>query len=234
MVVGLCASVFELVPSGHLHAQQVARTQPEKFAAIEGLYETKSGAPMAIFGFPVDPPPELRGAVEIPYLLSWMAFGDVHAEVRGIAAFPKENRPPFWITFVSFHNMVILGMLFIGLMALAALQWWRGRLFQTRWLLRAFTLATPLPVLACQFGWTAAEVGRQPWIVYGLLRTADAHSVTVTAGEILFSLILFGIVYLGLFMLWIWLLVRKIRQGPAAQPTREPAPVPAPAAPAPG
>jgi cytochrome d ubiquinol oxidase subunit I len=211
---GLIASCLELMPFGHLHAQQVARTQPEKFAAIEGLYAGQSGAPLVVFGVPFGEPPQIGAKVEIPGLLSWMAFGDPAVRVRGIDEFPLENRPPLWLTFVSFHNMVALGMWFIALMAWAAWRLYRGSLHQDRRTLWALVLSIPLPVAACQLGWVAAEVGRQPWIVYGLLRTGQAHSPTVTAAEVAFSLGLFGLVYLALGALWLTMMVRKAKVVP--------------------
>jgi cytochrome bd ubiquinol oxidase subunit I len=211
---GLAFAVLEVMPFGHLHAQQVARTQPEKFAAIEGLYNSTSGAPMALFAIPFSRPPTLKVPVEIPGLLSWMAFGDVQAHVQGINEFPPEDRPPLWLTFVSFHNMVVLGMYFIGIMALAALRLYQRRLWDDRWLLRLLVWSVPLPVVACELGWTAAEVGRQPWIVYRLLRTAEAASTTVTAGEIAFSLVLFSAVYLLLGALWLFLMIKKGKTNP--------------------
>jgi cytochrome bd ubiquinol oxidase subunit I len=212
---GLVVSCLEVMPFGHLHAQQVARTQPEKFAAIEGLYTGQSGAPMVIFAVPFGAPPELGAKLEIPGLLSWMAFGDASAHVQGIDQFPPENRPPLWLTFVSFHNMVALGMWFIAIMAWAAWRLYQGRLYTDRLTLKALLYSLPLPVAACELGWVAAEVGRQPWIVYGLLRTGQAHSPTVTAGEIAFSLGLFGLVYLGLGALWLTTMIRKARVAPA-------------------
>jgi cytochrome bd ubiquinol oxidase subunit I len=119
-----------------------------------------------------------------------------------------------WLTFVSFHNMVVLGMYFILIMIAAAYKLWKKTLYDTRWILKLFVWSIPLPLAACQLGWIAAEVGRQPWIVYGLLRTAQAHSPTVGAGEILFSIILFGLVYVLLGSLYIYLLVCEVKHGP--------------------
>jgi cytochrome d ubiquinol oxidase subunit I len=214
IVFGLVVSILEVVPFGHEHARQVARTQPEKFAAIEGLYASQTGAPIVLFGYPINPPPELKAKVEIPGILSWLAFGDPNAPIRGISEFPLENRPPLWLTFVSFHNMVILGMYFIAMMALATWMLFRKTLWNNRKILSLFLWSIPLPVAACQLGWIAAEVGRQPWIVYNLLRTSDAVSVTVSGGEILFSIILFGLVYLLLGVLYVFLLTRKVQHGP--------------------
>jgi cytochrome d ubiquinol oxidase subunit I len=218
---GLLVSVLEVMPFGHLHAQQVARTQPEKFAAIEGLYTSQGGAPLVVFGVPFGPPPSLKAAVEIPGLLSYMAFGDTGAQVRGIDAFPQENRPPLWLTFVSFHNMVALGAFFIALMAWSAWRLVGGQLWHDRRTLRLLVLSIPLPVVASQLGWVAAEVGRQPWIVYGMLRTGQAHSPTVTAGEVALSLGLFGLVYAALGALWLTLMIRAARTAPALQPAAQ-------------
>jgi cytochrome bd ubiquinol oxidase subunit I len=214
LVFGLVASVAEVFPFGHLHAQQVARTQPEKFAAIEGLYTSQSGAPVAVFAVPFTRPPELKAAIEIPGLLSWLAFGDAHAPVRGINEFPPENQPPLWVTFVSFHNMVVLGLFFIAAMGWGVLQRLRGRLWEQRWFLGVLVWSIPLPIVACQLGWVAAEVGRQTWIVYGLLRTSDAASRTVPAGDILASLLLFSLIYLALGALWLFLMFREVHHGP--------------------
>jgi cytochrome d ubiquinol oxidase subunit I len=212
---GLVFAFLTAMPFGHLHAQQVARTQPEKFAAIEGLYTSQEGAPLVIFGIPFSPPPHIKGAVEVPGLLSYMAFGSIDAHVQGLDAFPVEDRPPLWLTFVSFHNMVALGTLFIGLMALAALRLVQGKIWDDRWLLTALVVAIPLPVAACQLGWVAAEVGRQPWIVYKLLRTSQAHSPSVGAAEIAFSLGMFTLVYLALGALWLFLMIKKAKVVPA-------------------
>jgi cytochrome d ubiquinol oxidase subunit I len=214
VIFGLITSLLELMPFGHEHAKQVAHTQPEKFAAIVGLYTTQSGAPLVFFAIPFNHPPELKAKMELSGLLSWMAFGDVNAQIKGINEFPPENIPPLWLTFVSFHNMVVLGLYFIAVTLYAAIQLRRKKLFETVWLLRLFIWSIPLPLAACQLGWIAAEVGRQPWIVYGLLRTSEAHSANVTAEEILFSIILFGLVYLLLGILYIYILVREVNHGP--------------------
>ncbi len=214
LVVGLAASVAEVFPFGHLHARQVAHTQPEKFAAIEGLYTSQSAAPVVLFAYPVSPPPELKAKIEIRGLLSWLAFGDINTRIRGIEEFAPDDRPPLWLTFVSFHNMVVLGMYFIAAMAWGAWQWRRGRLWDDRRYLTLLMISIPLPLAACQLGWMAAEVGRQPWIVYQLLRTSDAVSGAVPAGDVLFSLVLFAVLYLALGCLYVYLLVREIRHGP--------------------
>lgn len=214
VIFGLVASMLELFPFGHEHAKQVAETQPAKFAAIEGLYTTQDGAPLVLFGYPEDRPPKLRAPIEIPGLLSWMSFGNPDAKIVGLDEFPKNERPPLWLTFVSFHNMVILGIYFILLMLWTTWLLYKKKLWDSKKLLRILTWSIPLPVIACQLGWIAAEVGRQPWIVYNLLLTKDAVSVTVPAGEILLSMIIFGLIYLLLGILYIYLMVKKIKHGP--------------------
>jgi len=215
VIFGLITSVLELMPFGHEHARQVAHTQPEKFAAIEGLYTSQDGAPLVLFAVPTTQPPKLHATVELPGLLSWMAFGDPNATIKGINEFPANEIPPLWLTFVSFHNMVVLGLWFILLMLLAAYALLRGTLWESPKLLKLMLWSIPLPLAACQLGWIAAEVGRQPWIVYRILRTSEAASITVSAGEILFSMILFGLIYLFLGSLYVYLLVKKVQHGPA-------------------
>ncbi len=218
VVIGLMSSVLVGFPFGHEHARQVARTQPEKFAAIEGLYSTQNQAPLVFFAVPFTKPPELKARIEVPGFLSLLAFGNPHAEIKGIADFPSENIPPLWLTFVSFHNMVLLGMYFIAVMLIAAWKWRAGTLWTSRRFLKLMIFSVPLPAAAIQLGWMAAEVGRQPWIVYHQLRTADAFSPSVPAGQILFSIILFSLIYLMLGSLYLFLLVQKVRQGPPAAP----------------
>jgi cytochrome d ubiquinol oxidase subunit I len=214
VIVGFISSVAALFPTGHHHAKQVAHTQPEKFAAIEGLYTTKEGAPLVVFGIPFDKPPSLKNTIEIKGMLSWLAFGNVDATVQGINEFPPDEIPPLILTFISFHTMVGLGMFFILLTGLAFLYLVRKTLWSARWLLKVMIWAIPLPVIACQIGWITAEVGRQPWIVYKMLKTKDAISLSVGAGEILFSIILFSLIYILLGSVYIYLLVKKVKHGP--------------------
>lgn len=218
-VAASLAAVVLVFASGDRHARQVARTQPAKFAAMEGLYSTTPGAPMILFSLP----PTQEGRREGPELMvtnltSFLAFGNFQAPVQGLEEFPREDWPPVAVTFLSFHNMVILG----NLMALVALSGafllWRGRLETSpRWLW-TMVWAVPLPMLAIQLGWMTAEVGRQPWIVYGLMRTRDAVSKVVGAGELLFSIVLFGAIYALLGLLWLYLLRKEILHGPQGAP----------------
>jgi cytochrome d ubiquinol oxidase subunit I len=223
LIFGLVASLLALFPTGDWHAKQVARTQPEKFAAMEGLVEGQTRAPLAVFGIPFEEPPQLKYKIGIPGVLSLMAFGDMDAHVQGIEDLRKEGHPtpPFVATFVSFHTMVGLGTLFIALMALGVLLLWRRKLFETRWYLRLLPCVIPLPLLACQFGWIAAEVGRQPWVVYRVLKTQDAASSNVIASEVLFSIILFSLVYLTLGALYVFILVKVAKRGPEPVAAKE-------------
>jgi len=218
VVWGLVMAILVAFPFGHWHARQVAETQPEKFAALEGLFTSTEGAPFVLFGIVKNRPPELRAKIEIPGLVSWLAFGDPDAPIRGIDEFPADEVPPLWLTFVSFHNMVILGMLFMAVTAWGVFKLWRGRLFEGRRYLTLLVWVAPLPVLACQFGWLAAEVGRQPWVVYRLLRTSEGYSDTVSGGEVLFSILMFGVIYLFLGSLWLYLMKKEAEHGlePAA------------------
>jgi cytochrome d ubiquinol oxidase subunit I len=215
VIFGLIVSAAEVFPLGHIHGQQVARTQPEKFAAMQGLYTTETGAPLVFFALPQTPPPALVARVQVPGLLSWLAFGDTKATIRGINEFPADEIPPLWMTFVSYHNMVLLGMYFIGLMFLGTVLLRGGKLWESPKVLKLFALSMPLPLAACELGWMAAEAGRQPWIVYKLMRTSDAVSGTIVAGEVLFSLFLFGAVYLLLGSLYVFLFAREMNHGPA-------------------
>jgi cytochrome d ubiquinol oxidase subunit I len=216
VVFGVVVCVMEVFPFGHIHAKQVAHTQPAKFAAIEGLYTSQDAAPLVMFAIPFTQPPALKARAEVPGLLSWMAFGDIHAKITGINEFPPGDIPPLWMTFVSFHNMVVLGMYFIAVMGWGAIRLWRGRLFDSRRFLLLLVISIPLPLAACELGWMAAEVGRQPWAVYGLIRTADAYSSNLSSATVLSSLVLFTVIYLLLGTLYVYLLVGKIRHGPEA------------------
>ena len=216
LIVGLIASVAALFPTGHHHAQQVAVTQPEKLAAMEGLIHGQEGAPLTVIGIPSEEPPELNYAIGVPGLLSWIAFGDADAYVDGIEDLRQQGHPtpPFVITFLSFHLMVGLGSFFIALTGLGVFLLVTRRIDNSRLFLRLLIWSIPLPLVACQLGWIVAEVGRQPWVVYRLLKTSHAFSQNVAAGEVLFSIVMFGLVYLMLGVLYLFILVKKIKQGP--------------------
>jgi cytochrome d ubiquinol oxidase subunit I len=226
VLVAALASLSQ-VPLGHIHAQTVAEHQPMKLAAMEGLYETKQGASLTMLGT-TDPQAEETQGLSVPGMLSWLAYGDANAEVKGLndpafQAIPKEEWPDVSMVFQSFHLMVALGMVFIGATLLSLFLIWRGTFFRIRWLLWAWVFAVILPILANQLGWITAERGRQPWVVQGLLKTENAVSESVSGGEVLTSLIMFGIVYTLLFFVWLYVLDREIKHGPADLYTEPPA-----------
>jgi cytochrome d ubiquinol oxidase subunit I len=210
----LIAAVLVAVPTGHSHARQVAVTQPEKFAVMEGLFKTEKNPPLVAFGLVQTDPPDLKARIDIPIpgLLGWLAFGDSNAEVKGIDAFPPQHIPPLWLTFVSFHNMVALGMLFIAVSALGVIKLIRGTLWRSRWLLLTLFIVSPLPLAANEFGWVAAEVGRQPWIVYKFLRTNSGISPNLTAGQVWISLLAFALIYILLLALYIFVILREVQR----------------------
>lgn len=215
LVLGLVSSLA-LPISGHSNANMVARHQPAKLAAFEGHFETgQGGAPLYLFGLPDVEAKKVRYGVAIPGMLSLLIHNDMSTPVPGLDKIPLKDQPPVVLPFMTYHLMVGLGFIFITLTLLAAFFLWRGKLFEQRWLMRAFVVAVIGPYLANQAGWVSAEVGRQPWVVYGHLRTADGLSEAVKAEHVLASIILFGLIYLMLFIVWIWVLNSKIHHGPA-------------------
>ncbi|MFN8357886.1 MAG: cytochrome ubiquinol oxidase subunit I [Spirosomataceae bacterium] len=200
--------------TGHRSADGVAHHQPAKLAAYEGHYDSLAVADMYIMGW-VDARREQVTGIKIPKGLTYLVHQDFSTPIKGLRAFRKEDRPSAVnFVFQTYHLMVAIGMLLIGLTLLACYWWWRHQLFEHRWLLHLFAWAVLLPQIANQLGWYAAEVGRQPWVVYGLLRTSDALSQTLKANQIWFSLVLFTFVYVLLFGLFLYLLNKKIKHGP--------------------
>ncbi len=211
--------------SGDLQAKNVYQHQPAKLAAFEAQYHTESNAGLYLFGWPDDATGTVKWGVKMPGMLSWLLHGDTAGEVKGFDQLEKDwGKPPVWISFQSYHIMVGIGFLFIAMTLLALFLRWRQSLFDKRWLMWCFVFAVLLAFAANELGWMAAEVGRQPWIVYptvgtdgiisGGLRTADAVSEVVKAPEVLGSIIMFGCIYSLLFAVWIFVLNHKIQQGP--------------------
>jgi cytochrome bd ubiquinol oxidase subunit I len=203
--------------SGDLNGVQVAIHQPSKLAAMESHWETGSGVPYTVFSWP-DPKNEKNvfEFLKIPKGLSLMAFHSAHAEVKGLKDFPADELPPILATFLSFKFMVLMGLLFI---ATALWAWLKSR--QAEWgerplLLRLLPWVIPLPYLAIQLGWLVAEIGRQPWIVFGLMKTSDAVSPAVSTGQVVFSLVGFVVLYGALAVADIILLFKYARKGPDA------------------
>ena len=211
LIVGTIFSLLQLA-SGHSSAEGVAKNQPEKLAAMEGHFRTEP-ADLYLFGW-VDKKNEVTHGVKIPNGLTYMLHYDTETPVIGLDQYPMEDRPgQVNAVFQFYHIMVAIGMFLIALTVFASFLLWRGKLYDKRWLLRIFVWAVILPQIGNQVGWFAAEMGRQPWIVYKLLRTSDALSKAVTAHQILFAISLFTIVYTILFILFIYLLKKKIVHG---------------------
>jgi len=214
LIVAALASWAELL-SGHSQAQMVAEHQPAKLAAFEGHFHTREqGTELWLFGWPNVEDERVDYGLAIPGMLSFLVYEDFDHPVTALDAFPPEDRPPVHVPFVTYHLMVALGMYFIGITSLGLLLLWRRRLFEQRWLLWAFVVSVIGPYVANQAGWVAAETGRQPWVVYGLLRTKDAVSVSVPAEQVLASLVMFSLAYLALFALWLFVINEKVRHGP--------------------
>jgi len=223
LIALVVATIFSLsqLHSGHASAVGVAENQPAKLAALEGHYTTGPGD-LYLLGWVNNDTQEVTG-VKIPGGLSFLLHYDFKTPVVGLDQFAKEDQPSqVNAVFQTYHIMVAIGMMLIGLTLFASFMWWRKKLFDTRWLLLAFVFAVILPQIANQVGWIAAEMGRQPWIVYGLLRTSDAFSATVTAPQLMFSMIMFGIVYLLMFVLFVYLLTKKILHGPYDEASTQP------------
>ncbi|MHB8137027.1 MAG: cytochrome ubiquinol oxidase subunit I [Smithellaceae bacterium] len=201
--------------AAHSHAIQVINTQPVKAAAMEGHFHTTRGANIYVLGY-VDEDKEKTYGIYIPKGLSFLYNFDFNSEIKGLKDAPKENWPPVNLVFQSYHIMVGLGMIFIALGLLGAWLLWTEKLYTAKWYLFWLPFLIPLPHLAHETGWMTAEVGRQPWIIYGLMKTANASSIVVTAGEIAFSLVMFSLIYLLLFVMFILLFVKIVKQGPAA------------------
>ena len=213
LIVAFAASILQL-PLGHYHTVQVAETQPEKLAVFEGLFDTTARAPLLLFGIPNSDKGRTDYAFGLPGFLSFLVSGSFDTEVQGLNDFPSDEWPPIFLPFVSFHVMVALGFYFIGLTCLGMVLLWKNRLYGNSLFLKAAIYSIPLPIIANEIGWIAAEVGRQPWIVYRVMRTKDAISTSVSAGEVLFSCIMFTIIYILLFCIWIFLLKRALKDGP--------------------
>ena len=212
IVLAVIASLAQLI-TGHSSAVGVSENQPAKLAAFEGHYEESAPGKLYLFGWVNEETETVLGPA-IPGMLSWLVHWDASAPLTGLRVFEKEDRPPVNIVFQSYHAMVGIGMLLILLSLLGAFFCWRGTLFNKKWMLWILVFSVLLPQAANQLGWISAEVGRQPWIVYGLLRTKDATSQVLSSGQVMFSIVLFGLIYLLLLILFIFLLDRKIRGGP--------------------
>jgi cytochrome d ubiquinol oxidase subunit I len=207
-------SAWAALLTGHKQAARLPHTQPAKLAAFEGLYTTEPSARMTLFGIPDSETKTVKWQIAIPGLLSFLVHGDFNKPVQGLDQFPRKDWPPVGVSFQSYHGMVALGTYFLFITSLSLFFWWRGTLFEKRWLMRMYVWSVLGAVAANQLGWVAAEVGRQPWIVYGLLRTADGLSKVVEASQVLGSIVMFGLIYAMLLAVWIFVVNNKIKGGP--------------------
>jgi len=212
---GLAASLLVIVPTGDLQAKMVARHQPVALAAMEGRFESGTRAGIVLIGQPNVAGRCLDNPVEVPALLSFLAYGTFHADVPGLDAFPTSDWPDnIELLYYAFHVMAGLGTVMVVLMAAGCWSSWRRTLPKRRALLWALLLSFPLPYIATTAGWMTTELGRQPWVVYGLLRTKDAASPSVHTGTVVFTLIGFCGLYLLLGLFFLFLIGREIAHGP--------------------
>jgi cytochrome bd ubiquinol oxidase subunit I len=214
VIAGVLFSMAAIFPTGALHGENITRFQPAKMAAMEGLFRTQAGAPLAIIGMPDRDRQELMDPIEVPGLLSYLAYGNFSARVTGLADVPPDQRPPVEIVYYAYHIMAGLGSMFVAVLAAAAFFLWRGSLFDRRGVLWMLMLAMPFPYIANEAGWVVAEVGRQPWTVYGLQRVAHAASTNVTTGMTYFTLFGFMGLYLVVGLLYLMLFARIVNEGP--------------------
>lgn len=207
LAIGAVAAILQPI-SGDFSAKDVADRQPAKLAAMEGQFDTKKPAPLSIGGIPNEETREMEYAIEIPGLLSFLAHGDFSAEVIGLDQFPEEEWPPVLITHIAFQIMVACGMLmmFVGLIYLY-LYWRKKEKLHSKWFLWLVGLCTPLGFIAVEAGWTVTEVGRQPWIIYGIMKTEDAVS---SMPGLQYPFFIFTGVYLLLTFIVTWLMYRQI------------------------
>lgn len=218
VIVGVVFSLLTLFPTGAKNGEQVVRTNGAKLAAMEGQFVTEHGAPLALIGMPDVVHGRLLDPIVVPKLLSYLAYGDPGAPVRGINEIPKADRPPIEVTYYAYHIMIGLGMAFIAVLGIGLLLLWAGRLETSRWYLWLLMLAWPFPYIANEAGWCVAEVGRQPWLVYNVLRTADGYSQNVSSGEVVFTLIGFLGLYFVLGIMFLILVGKAIAHGPDPAP----------------
>jgi cytochrome d ubiquinol oxidase subunit I len=208
-------TLLQVVPTGDAQGRMLARHQPVTLAAMEALWETQPGAPLVILGQPDVATRHIDNPIVIPRMLSFLTWRSWGAEVKGLNTVAKEDWPDnIPLLYYAYHIMVGLGTIFIAVSAVALFLLWRKRLYHTRWMLWILLLSFPFPYIANTAGWMTAEFGRQPWLVYGLMRTADGYSKMVSAANGWFSLLGFMGMYTVLSVLFLFLIRREIEQGP--------------------
>jgi cytochrome bd ubiquinol oxidase subunit I len=215
VIVGAIAAVLQLYPTGDAQGKLIADNQPATLAGMEGLFESEAGAPLVLIGQPDVQKRRLDNPIQIPRMLSFLTYRRWEASVRGLDAFPQDQWPDMIpLLYYSYHVMVGLGTIFIAVTILAALMLWRGKLYASRGMLWTLMVCVPLPYIANTAGWMTAELGRQPWVIYGLMRTAHGISPQVGAGNAWFTLIGFMGLYTVLGILWLFLVYLEIERGP--------------------
>jgi cytochrome d ubiquinol oxidase subunit I len=218
VIVGCLFSILQIFPTGDRQGKMVTDLQPPTLAAMEGLFQGQESAPLVIVGQPDEQRGKIDNPIEVPGMLSMLTYRRWSAHVRGLDAFAKEDWPGnIPLLYYSYHIMVGLGTAFIAIMGVSALLLWRGKLYQARWMLWILMLAAPFPYIANTAGWLTAELGRQPWLVYGLMRTENGYSKLVSAGSGMFTLLGFMGMYMVLGILGLFLIWREIEQGPTSE-----------------
>ena len=215
VIAGVISSIVIIFPTGDAAGKYVARNQPATIAAMEGLFKSAAGAPIVILGQPNEETGQIDNPLAVNDVLSYLIYGTTKAEVKGLDQFPRNDWPQaLALLFYSYHIMAGLGTWFVLIMVLAAFLLWRGTLDRTGWVLWALLLSFPLPYIANTAGWMTAELGRQPWLIYGLMRTSEGYSNLVSAGNGLFTLLGFMGLYALLSILFTVLMYREINHGP--------------------
>ncbi len=222
IIAGFVAALLMPFPTGDGQGKNIAKHQPVTLAAMEGLFATTEGAPLAIVGQPDTQLRRLDNPLTIPRMLSFLTYRRWTAEVKGLDYFPPENWPDnIPLLYYSYHIMVGLGTIFILVMAVSLWKLWRRRLYASRRWLWVIMLMLPFPYIANTAGWITAEVGRQPWVIYGLMRTADGASMQISSGNVMFTLIGFMGMYTVLSILFLFLVYREVDHGPEPLPAGE-------------
>jgi cytochrome d ubiquinol oxidase subunit I len=215
VIAGVIASILIIFPTGDLHGKYVAHNQPAAMAAMEGLFKTEAGAGVVLVGQPNEETQQIDNPIVVNNLLSFLIYGTTKAEVTGLDRITRDQWPDALpLLYYAYHIMAGLGTWFVALMIVSAFLLWRGKLAQSRWVLWALLLSFPLPYIANTAGWMTAELGRQPWLIYGLMRTSEGYSNTVSAGNGLFTLLGFMGLYALLALLFTVLIYREINNGP--------------------
>jgi len=223
VLVGLPAIALVAFPTGDRQAKNMALQQPVSFAAMEGLFRTERGADLILIGQPDLERMKLDNPLAVPDVLSFLTHRRWQAEIKGLEEFPREEWPQnIPLLYYCYHIMVGLGTILMGVLGLAGLLLWKGRLFEQRWMIWILMFLLPFPYIANTAGWVTAELGRQPWLVHGILRTRDGASTNVSAGNALFSLLGFMGLYCVLSALFLLLVARKIQKGPVPDPEPHP------------